>query len=161
MRPTDKLAAIRALVFGLQQAQRAAEEQVRAFRDLTGARSFQTPFGKLEFRSNPPKVRYDDARLLAWAQKYMAHEVVPEHTVTIPATVRPTLLKTREGRLTIKGDVVVDRETGEVVDFASVSPGGADTVAFTLDPAVTGEVTAAVEERIELLASAVTPEVAA
>jgi hypothetical protein len=161
MRPTDKLAAIRALIFGLQQAQKAAEEQVRAFRDLTGAKAFQTPFGKLEFRSNPPKIRFDESRLLAWAQKYMAHEVIPEHTITIPATVRPTLLKTLEGRLTIEGDVVVDRETGEVVDFAFVAPGGADTVAFTLDPTVKGEVAAAVEERIELLASAVTPEVAA
>jgi hypothetical protein len=59
MRPTDKYGAIRALAYGAQQAQAAAEEAVREFRRLTGARSFETPFGKIEFRRTGGTLRYD------------------------------------------------------------------------------------------------------
>jgi hypothetical protein len=91
----------------------------------------------------------------------MPHEVVPEHTVTVPATVRPTLRKTLEKRFKVIDGTVVDTDTGEVIDFAHPEPEGPESVVFTMPAEAKREAAQLVAERLDQLAAAVTPEVAA
>jgi hypothetical protein len=161
MKPTDKLAAIRALIIGATAVQKQAEDEVRDYRAETGAKGFTTPFGEISFRKNPPTIAYDQAALLEWARENMPHEVVEEHQVTVPAAVRPSLLKTLESRLGITPAGVIDLDTGEFPDFATVVEGKPDSVVFTPSREQRAEAAALVAARIEALASAVQPEVEA
>lgn len=151
MNPAEQLAALRALRHGLDAQITQVEERVREFRWHVSAHSFDTNWARVTFRPNPQKINYDTDRLLAWASVHMPHEVVPEHTVTIPATVRPTLYTTLEGRLTVTGAGVIDTTTGEVVDFATVSPARRETVVVTIAPDQKQAAVELVAERLSAL----------
>jgi hypothetical protein len=157
MNPVDVLANVRALIFGLTESLQGLQDDVARYRSETRAKGFETDWGAVSFRKNPPKIKFN-SKLLAWAEENMPHEVIPDHVETIPASVRPSLYKTLEERLAVDGDSVVDTQTGEVVDFATVEPGKPDSVVFTMPNPKKAEAVALVGERIEAVAAAITRE---
>jgi hypothetical protein len=163
MNPVEKYAALRALELGIGAAVAAAAMEVVEYRKQTRAKGFESDWGTIEFRSNDAKVQFNTPKLIAWAQEHMPHEIIPEHTeeVTFPAALRPTLLKTLDKRFQIDGDEVVDTVTGEVVEFATVIPAKAPTLAIKMPPEKKLEAVEYVAHRTALVASVMRPELEA
>lgn len=160
MNPVDKLAALQALSQGVTAAIVTAKAEVAAYRQVTRAKGFESAWGEIAFVKNPAKILYGNPMLLVeWAEEHLPHEVIPEHTVTVPAAVRPTLMKTLEDRLQIVDGLVIDTDTGEAVDFAAVTPAGPDTVRFTMPAARKHAACELIASRVEALAAAVQGEI--
>jgi hypothetical protein len=160
--PVDKLAALQALSQGVTAAIVTAKAEVAAYRVTTRAKAFASDWGDVTFVGNPAKICYGDPMLLVeWALEHMPHEVVAEHTVTVPASVRPTLMKTLEDRWAISGDAVVDTQSGEVIPFARVEAAGPDTVRFTMTRQLKAAAEALIAGRVDALAAAVQGEISA
>lgn len=163
--PVDRYAALRSLEHGLSAAIAKAAEEVRAFRALTRSKAFTSDHGEVEFRRNDPKIRINPAKLLAWAEQNRADAIEAEHTVTVPAALKPWLVKEMDARLEIvdvNGEPrVVDVTTGELVDFATVEPGRPETVAFKQSADQKAAAVELVAERVDALTTALAPEVAA
>ncbi len=160
MNPADKLAAIRALILGLNALVPQLNAEVLAYRRTTKSRAFNADFGEITFRRNAPKIKFFEDQLLAWAQEHLGHEVEKEHTVTVPAKVRPSLYKTLAARLVIIDGEVVDETTGEVCEFAYVEPGDVDTVAFKPSDEQRALAEALVAGRVEAITAALAIEAA-
>ena len=164
--PTEKLAALRALEEGLDQALESVKEEVRQLRELTGATGFNTEWGKIEFAKSPAKIKIARGEaLLAYAREHYPHEVVEakERTVTVDAYVRDTLVKTLEARFKVDGGKLVDTDTGEILDpvafrFLLVEPEKPDVLKFKM-PADRKELAGRlVADRVEQITTAIRPE---
>lgn len=162
--PVDQYADIRALIYGLEQLLKAAQTEVLTYRANTRSKSFETDWGAVEFRGGDVSISLPAADLLAWAEEHASHEVIPEHTVTVPAEVRSTLRTTllgdgkKPGRFRVVGDSVVDSITGEVVEWAHVIPAGQPVPVFKMPEEMKQAAARLVAERATLIAQAVSPE---
>lgn len=119
--------AVRALEAGLKAARDELDQRLRDVADDLGVRGgFRTSFGDIRDSVTEPSISYDKARLVEWAKANLPHEYIAPWTETITveheADVHQTIYKTLENRLYLDGDTVVDRMTGENVDFAKVTP---------------------------------------
>ena len=86
--PPERYAALRALESGLKAALEDAARDVVNYRRMTSAKAFEPAWGSLIFALGKPSINLPTEALIEWAQKHMPHEVIPEHTEIIPATVR-------------------------------------------------------------------------
>lgn len=124
--PADAYLALRAIKAGIDAALAELEKEVGQVRAVYGSKSFDSPLGTLVWTNPPvPALTFDPDALLEWARVNMPHEVIeerseiiPEHHVFHPAEVRSTLPKTLQKRFKARDGVVVDGDTGEVVDWA-------------------------------------------
>lgn len=157
--PPEQYAALRALAHGINEALTSAARNVVSFRKLTGARSFDTPYGSIVFTRAQPSIVLPPAELLLWAQEHMEWEVIPEHQETVPATVRPSLVKNligtaaKPGRFRIVGDQVIDTADGSVVEWARVEPAGQDIVTMRMPAEAKVEAVRLVAERLPQIAA--------
>jgi hypothetical protein len=132
--------------------------EVLAYRRTTKSKAFNADFGEITFRRNLPQIKFFKGMLLEYAQEYYPHEVIPEHTEVIPASVRPSLVKTLLANLAIIDGEVVDKTSGEVCDFAYVEPGDVDTVAFKPSDEQRALAEALVAGRVEAITAALAIE---
>jgi hypothetical protein len=158
MNPADKLAAVRALIAGLNALVPKLNAEVLAYRRTTKSKAFSADFGEITFRRNPPKIKFYKDDLLELARAYYPHEVIEEHTVVVPASVRPSLEKTLLARLEIIDGEIVDTETGAVCEVAYVEPGDVDTVAFKPSDEQRALAEALVAGRVEAITAALAIE---
>ena len=118
--PMDVYAALRLLEAGLKDAITAAAAAAEDFRAGTRAKQVETDWGLVSLTRRAPSIVVDDAALLQWADEHAPHLVT--------RTIAPAAKKTIMGGWEIDGDDVVDKATGEIVDFASVKAGGESLV---------------------------------
>jgi len=125
VKAADTYAALSALKAGIDAAIKDAGAEALAFSNENGVKSLLTPFGAVTIAAKEPSIAFDDAALLAWVQ-----ENHPTEVETI-VRVRPSFEKVLRDRFVIvKGDTVVDTQTGEVVEFATVTAGGDPYITF-------------------------------
>lgn len=105
-----------------KEATTAVGDNVYAARDLTGARAFDTPYGPVTITRPKPTVVMTDAALLRWAETHMPGAIVP----MLPDMAKKQIL----ARFVIDGDDVIDKETGELVDEATIKLASRETVTF-------------------------------
>lgn len=114
--PVDVYASLKLLMHGLKEAEADAAAAADEFRRSTRAKQLETDYGLVALTRRQPSIVVDDAALLHWAREHAPHAI----TESISSAAKKALV----GRWEIDGDDVVDPETGEVVEFASVKPGG-------------------------------------
>lgn len=148
MNPAERLAALRLLEHGLKAAITEAQAEADDYRQHVGARALTTPWGEVGLTRRKPAIVFDDAALLEWCETN-APEAIRR---TVPTEARRGLA----AKLTIDGDDVVDPATGEVVEFASVRPGG-ESLRVALTGEAKDEAEAALLARLAELADAVVP----
>lgn len=113
MTPAERLAALKALRHGIDQALGQAEDAVRSTMLDTGADRFRTPLGSVSLAERAGSITFDEDRLLAFAE-----EADLDGVETIKQ-VRPTFRRLFDA----SGEQVIFKPTGEVIDFATVRPG--------------------------------------
>lgn len=153
LNPAERYAALRLLSEGVTAALKSAEAEAEAYRQQVRAKTLETDYGSISITRRKPTIRFEQDRLVQWCQHEYPNLV--RTVASIPA-VSETWLK--EHRFRIDGSDVLDVETGEVVDWAHVSP-GSEYLTFRADPAAKAEAVAAVATRVELLAGALTPAI--
>lgn len=118
MNAATRHAGLKALRAGLDEA--IAQTQGDAVDDFRreGTDRWRTPFGTVSIAMRQPQIRLDPAAFLAWVKRHRPTEVIT--TETVRTSYQDAVVK----RLVIDGDDVIDPETGEVVEWASVQPGG-------------------------------------
>ena len=114
--PVDVYASLKLLMHGLKEAEATAAAEADDFRRSTRAKQLETDYGLVALTRRKPTIVVDDAALLHWAREHAPHVI----TETISTPAKRALLAGWE----IAGDDVIDPDTGEVVEFASVKPGG-------------------------------------
>lgn len=150
MTPAEELAALKAIQAALAEPIKRAEEKVKDLRQQTGAKSFDTPVGMVVMAKRKPTITYDEEGLIAWAEDNMPWEL---EQVT---RVRPSLYKTLDARLRDEdGGEVVDTETGETVEWATVKP-GTEYLTVKLTPEAKTAALTAVSGRLDMIASLAT-----
>jgi len=122
----DQYMVVKALIVGLGEALVHVEKRVDQLRAEQSAKSFDTRFGGLVRTVTKAKIAFTSAGVLDYARQHYPHEVTEAWTETKiidhPATVHPSVEATLRKRFKIQGDVVIDPESGEVIDFAMVVP---------------------------------------
>lgn len=120
MRSADTIAALSAIKHGIDKALEQEKVEVLRVAAEVGVKSFTTPWGAVTIAQSDEewRVQLDEAEFLAWAKVNAPDEVEifqPEPIERVRAMYRAHFIK----GLVRAGLVVVDQDTGEVVDFAS------------------------------------------
>lgn len=118
MKPAERVAALTAIRAGIDAAITEAKAEALALAESVGVDRFVTPWGRVTVAKTAPKVELDPAPFLSWVREHYPSEV---ETVV---RVRPAFAKAFTERCVIVAGEVVDRETGEVVPFASITAEG-------------------------------------
>jgi hypothetical protein len=126
MNAAERLMALKALQVGVNAAVEEATREVDALREATSSKSFDTRFGTLVLTAPKPTIQFAVVDLHRWVKDNLPHEYIPAHTETVtvehPASIHPTAEATLRKRCSIAKDgSVVDTETGELIEFASVT----------------------------------------
>lgn len=120
----ERYAALTALKAGLdEQIARARAEALAEVAHLRKA-SWTTPYGQVNMTRAEPKVEIDPAAFLAFAQEHYPDEVV--HTPEVRSSFRTAFL----AELAVIAGRVVHKGTGELVEFAHVTPEGSPTISY-------------------------------
>jgi hypothetical protein len=133
---SDRLAdiymALRVLEHAVKEAGKDLSAELDQLRDDLGLdkANFRTPYGLLVGTTEEAKIEYhEDDRMVAYAREHYPHEVmeaweeeVPSYVIEHPASVRATLAKTLDDRVTVIDGRVIDKETGEELSFARYVP---------------------------------------
>lgn len=125
MTPAERLAALKLLEHAVKEAIATAIAAADEFRQATRSKQLETDYGLVYVARSQPKIKVDDVALLAWAEEHAPHLI----TRTISPPAKTALLK----GWVIDGDDVVD-DNGEVIVFATVVPGGAESLMVRLSP---------------------------
>lgn len=144
MNPAEQYAALKAIQDGARQAEAAVREQALADYAEHGADRWRTRYGTVIVKGAgaPPVVSIgDEPAFLAWVAERYPTEV--ETVVAEPVTrVRPAFRDVVAKRLAVYdaadgGEMVVDDATGEVVEWARVTPPATPTLSMAggKDPA--------------------------
>lgn len=120
----ERYAALSALRAGLDSQIAAAKRDLMA--EASGLRkaSWPTPWGQVNAVRADPRVEIDQDALL---EHLRAHH--PDGIVVVE-TPNVALVQTLLARCTVIGRTVMDRETGEVVEWAHVGEAGPLTVSY-------------------------------
>lgn len=113
MTPAQRLAALKAIRFGIDHAIEQAEYGVRELINATGAERFGTGMGQVILVQKDPTITFDEAELLAFA----------ESTDLDGVEVIKEVRRTFRSLFKISGRHVVFAPTGEIIDWAKIRPG--------------------------------------
>ncbi|MDR1264345.1 MAG: hypothetical protein LBK42_01960 [Propionibacteriaceae bacterium] len=111
--PAERYAVLKALIAALSEARAEAESDVLAVAAEVGVKSFSTPAGNVTVVTTSDTVEVDEQALAA--------TLPAEQTMVVP---KDWALAAAKKRLRIVQGLPVDADTGEVVDWATVLPGG-------------------------------------
>lgn len=153
MNPAERYGALKLLSEGIAAALKDAQADADAYRKSVRAKSLETDFGSVSITRRKPSIRFDSGPLADWCKDEYPELV--KTTISIPATSETWL---KDNRFTIDGDDVLDTETGEIVEWAHVSP-GSEYLTFRAEPTAKAAAVAAIASRVELLAAAITPAI--
>jgi hypothetical protein len=109
----EKWAALKALADAIYTAAKAAEPDVLDIADGVGVKTFETPFGQVTIVRPGESIVVDERALLGMVDP-----------TELEQRVAPWKVKELTSRLVIVAGEVVDKTTGEVVEWAHVQPGG-------------------------------------
>lgn len=150
LNPAERYAALKLLSEGISAALKDAQAEAETYRRSVRAKSLETDFGQVYVTRRKPAIRFDEAKLLTWCEDEYPNLVQR----TIPTTARTWLAG---NRFEIDGDDVLDATTGEVVDWATVTP-ASEGLTFRADADAKAAAIESVAARVELLAVALTPQ---
>lgn len=153
LNPAERYAGLRLLAEGVQAALKTAAAEAEEYRRSVRAKSLDTDYGSVFVTVRKPSIAFDDAQLVEWCDEHY-----PELVQTVRSVPTRSLTWLRDQRFRIEGDDVVDVETGEVVEWASVMP-GSQSLTFRADPDARRVTVAQAQERIEALMAAVQPAI--
>jgi hypothetical protein len=104
----------------------AKDAKTDALKHAAGLKSasWSTLYGAVNVTTTDPKIVLDEDAFLAMVQEHYPDDVVVTYSVS------PALRAAFLSRLVEVGGQVVHRDTGEVVDFATVTPRGNPTVSY-------------------------------
>lgn len=116
MNPPEKVAALSALKHGIEKQIEVEKAAAMALAESVGVKTFKTPFGPVTVagREAGTAVIPDETLLMEWVKVHQPHNI---ETIT---RVRPSAVNAILTDLVAVGGDVVNRRTGEVVDFATV-----------------------------------------
>lgn len=122
----ERYAALTALKAGLDdQIARARSEALEEVRHLRKA-SFTTPYGQVNVSRAEPRVRVDPDLFMTFVAEHYPDEIVE----TTTRTVRSSFARAFEAELTAVAGEVVHKGTGDLVEFATVSPEGDPVISY-------------------------------
>lgn len=123
--PAQKIAALTAIKAGIDDQIKKAKVEALDTAEQIGVKSFDTGIGGVTVVKGKESVVIDDVALLPELK-----EQFPEQVETIER-VRPAYLRyLLDEQLVIVAGEVVDKTTGEAVEWASVKPAGDDYITY-------------------------------
>lgn len=153
LNPAERYAALKTLNEGLDAALKTAQSEADEYRKQVRAKQLTTDHGLVYVTTSKPSVAIlDQAGLLEWCAIHKPDLI--EQTIPTKAL---TWLKANAWE--VQGDDVVDRESGEVLDFAEPKAGGVESVSFRATPEAKAMAVEAVAARLEALTAAMQPAI--
>lgn len=123
--PAQKVAALTAIRAGIDDQIRQAKTEALKTAAQIGVKSFDTAIGEVKIVKSHEAVVIDEEKLLPELKA-----AFPEQVETVEC-VRPAYLKYLMGeQLVIVAGEVIDKGTGEAVDWATVRPAGDDYISY-------------------------------
>lgn len=120
----SRIAALLVLRDAIDKEIQADKLEALTFAAEFKVKSFATPLGNVTVANKDRAIGWDDKELVKWVQSRFPDEI--EHTIR----VRPAFQSVLAGRFVIAGSVVLDSETGEVIDFAFVTAPGEPYITY-------------------------------
>lgn len=113
---STRLAALRALKYAIRNVETAEQEALLDEAAVSGASQWRTPYGTVSVAQRKETFTIDPKSFLAWVEA--------EHPTEVETVVRPAFVDHIKALLTVVDGKVIRKDTGEVVPWAAVKPGG-------------------------------------